>query len=153
MTAILAWGSVGKQVRPSIIALLASVLLVLSAVVGVVAALPDGSTVSDEGTASDEEFGLLVPTYAPPVPRRDPNPTGHAFYDTRPGYDYLLSFDSGPTPAQLESDALLDSLSPGVRASYEAALLAQVDAQKREHERDEAEYAVFIEEHLRRLKE
>jgi hypothetical protein len=40
-----------------------------------------------------------------------------------------------------------------VRASYEAALLAQVDAQKREHERDEAEYTAFIEEHLRRLHE
>jgi hypothetical protein len=153
LTAILAWGSVGKQVRPSIIALLASVPLVLLAGVGIVAALPDGSTVSDKTTPSDDDLGLLVPTYAPPVPRGDPNPTGPAFYGTRPFYSYLLSFDSGPTPAQLESDALLDSLSPGVRASYEAALLAQVDAQKREHERDEAEYAVFIEEHLRRLKE
>jgi hypothetical protein len=34
----------------------------------------------------------------------------------------------------------MDSLSPGVRASYEGALL----------EREEAEYAAFIEEHRRR---
>jgi hypothetical protein len=40
-----------------------------------------------------------------------------------------------------------------VRASYRGAVLAQEDAKKREHERDEAEYAVFIEEHLRRLNE
>jgi hypothetical protein len=139
---MLAWGSVSKQVRPSIIALLASVLFVLSAVVGIVAALPDGPTVSDEGTASDDDLGLLDPAYAPPVPLGDPNPTGLAFYDPRPFHNYLLSFDAGPTPAQLESDALLDSLSPGVRASYEDRLLD-----------DEAEYTAFIEERLRRLKE
>jgi hypothetical protein len=50
-----------------------------------------------------------------------------------------------------ESDALLDSLSPGVRASYEGALLAEGDAKKSAHEREEAEYAAFIEERLRRL--
>ena len=171
----------GKQVRPSIIALLASVLLVLSAVVGIVAALPDGSTVSDEVTGSDDDLtlfkprriwelagpnygydpsgpasynalGLLVPTDAPP-PRGDPNPTGPAFYNTRPFYSYLLSFDSGPTPAELESDALLATLSPGVRANHDGAVLAQEDAKKREHERDEAAYAVSIEEHLPRLNE
>ena len=40
----------------------------------------------------------------------------------------------------LKSDALVESLSPGVRARYEGRL---VD--------DEAEYAAFIEERLRRL--
>jgi len=36
---------------------------------------------------------------------------------------------------------LMDSLSPGVRASYEGALL----------EREEAEYAAFVETRMRRL--
>ena len=39
-----------------------------------------------------------------------------------------------------ESQMLMDSLSPGVRASYEGALL----------ERDEAEYAAFVEGRMRR---
>jgi len=42
-----------------------------------------------------------------------------------------------------ESQRLMDSLSPGVRASYEGALL----------EREEAEYTAFVEERLRRLRE
>ncbi len=50
-----------------------------------------------------------------------------------------------------ESEALIDSLSPGVRASYDGALLAQEDARKREQDREEAEYAAFIEGRLRRL--
>ena len=49
--------------------------------------------------------------------------------------------DRRPTLVGLsESQRLMDSLSPGVRASYEGALLEQ----------EEAEYAAFIEEHLRR---
>jgi hypothetical protein len=58
----------------------------------------------------------------------------------------------------LEYRALLDSLSPGVRASYDGLSMVRRDAFKREEarreaeqERAEAEYAVFIEEHLRRL--
>jgi hypothetical protein len=43
-----------------------------------------------------------------------------------------------------ESDALLDSFSPGVRASLEGARLTQA-------EREEAEYRAFIEERMRRL--
>jgi hypothetical protein len=45
-----------------------------------------------------------------------------------------------------ESDALLDSFSPGVRASLEGARVTQA-------ERDEAEYRAFIEERMRRLSE
>ena len=59
---------------------------------------------------------------------------------------------------ELEYRALLDSLSPGVRASYDGVWMVRRDAFKREQERHEAEqeraeaeYAVFIEEHLRRL--
>ena len=47
---------------------------------------------------------------------------------------------------QAERDALVDSLSPGVRANYEGA-------RQSEHEREEAEYAAFIEERMRRLSE
>jgi hypothetical protein len=43
-----------------------------------------------------------------------------------------------------EFDALLDSFSPGVRASLEGTRLTQA-------EREEAEYRVFIEERMRRL--
>ena len=47
-------------------------------------------------------------------------------------------------------DRLMDSLSPGVRAHYEGARLAREAARKRGHEREEAEYAAFIEERIRR---
>jgi hypothetical protein len=50
--------------------------------------------------------------------------------------------DRRPTLVGLsESQRLMDSLSPGVRASYEGALL----------EREEAEYAAFVETRMRRL--
>jgi hypothetical protein len=83
MTAILGWGFVGKQVRPSIIALLASVSFVLVAVVGIVAALPDGSTVSDEATALD---GDLAPFEPRPIwehagPNYGYDPSGPASYN------------------------------------------------------------------------
>ncbi|MBW2162062.1 MAG: hypothetical protein DRH23_16745 [Deltaproteobacteria bacterium] len=50
----------------------------------------------------------------------------------------LPSADLSPVE-DLEAQALMDSLSPGVRAHYEDA-----------HPSREAEYAAFIEEHLRR---
>ena len=62
--------------------------------------------------------------------------------------------------ARSEWDALMDSLSPGVRASYEGWLLerkharwsGRANAETRPHLREEAEYAAFIEERLRRLR-
>ena len=53
----------------------------------------------------------------------------------------------------LQAQALMDSLSPGVRAHYEGAHPSREAVRKREHEREEAEYAVFIEERMRRLSE
>ena len=58
------------------------------------------------------------------------------------------------------SDALMDSLSTGVRASYEGWLLerkharwsGRANAEPRAHRREEAEYAAFIEARLRRLR-
>ena len=57
-------------------------------------------------------------------------------------------------------DALMDSLSPGERASYEGWLLerkharwsGRANAETRAHLREEAEYAAFIEARLRRLR-
>ena len=67
---------------------------------------------------------------------------------------FFDELDEEPT----EYRALLDSLSSGVRASYDGVWMVRRDAFKREQERREAEqeraeaeYAVFIEEHLRRL--
>ena len=58
-------------------------------------------------------------------------------------------------------NALMDSLSPGVRGSYEGWLLERKhaptsvgeNAETRWHLREEAEYAAFIEERMRRLNE
>jgi hypothetical protein len=62
----------------------------------------------------------------------------------------LPSADLNPVE-DLEARALMDSLSPGVRAHYEDAQLAREAGRKWEHEREEAEYAAFIEERMRRL--
>jgi hypothetical protein len=71
---------------------------------------------------------------------------------------YLEHLFDEPDADELEYRALLDSLSPGVRASYDGVWIVRRDAFKRERERQaaeqeraEAEYAVLIEEHLRRL--
>ena len=53
----------------------------------------------------------------------------------------------------LEAPAAVDSPRPRVQTRYEAAQLAREAARKREHEREEAEYAAFIEERMRRLSE
>jgi hypothetical protein len=149
---------VGKQVRPLIIALLASVSLVLFAVVGIVAALPDGVTLSDETAASDEEFAfpetLSLVEHARGIPNYGYNVGTAASHNVT----YKLSFDADLEADTLEYQTLLASLSPGVRATYRAWLWDRADARAKdrereaaERERDEAEYAVFIEEHLRRL--
>jgi len=80
----------------------------------------------------------------------------------------VLSAIPGSPPSEeaepvefFEWDALMDSLSPGVRASYEGWLLqrkharwsGRANAETRAHRREEAEYAAFIEERLRRLNE
>jgi hypothetical protein len=195
LTAILDWGFVGKQVRPSIAALLASVLLALSAVVGIVAAQPDGSTVSDEATASDEAtpsaettpfdeltFPEVLSYYARNVPNYGCDPSGPAPYNARSGplvpthvppgncACYVPNpryFDAELEAGALEHQTLRDSLSPGIRAVYLGGIRDRGDALEKkwareeaerqreaaEHERDEAAYAVFIEEHLRRLNE
>lgn len=63
----------------------------------------------------------------------------------------LPSEDLNPV-VDLQAQALMDSLSPGVRTHYEGAHPSREAVRKREHERDEAEYAAFIEERMRRLR-
>ena len=128
----------GKQeVRAATVGFVVSVSIVIFASVGGEGvpggdnAVPEWLTGSDEAAEWNQEralpdwlldYNLHVPVigviYAPPD--RTPHLVG-------------LS----------ESQMLMDSLSPGVRASYEGALL----------EREEAEYAAFVEERLRRLRE
>jgi hypothetical protein len=53
----------------------------------------------------------------------------------------------------VESHPLMDSFSPGVRASLEDAGLAPAWASARQREREEAEYRAFVEERMGRLSE
>ena len=93
--------------------------------------MPEWPTGSDEDAVYDEEAG-------PPDWLFDYNlhaPVIGVIYSPP---------DRRPTLVGLsESQRLMDSLSPGVRASYEGALL----------ERDEAEDAAFVETRMRRLSE
>ena len=73
----------GKQVRPSIIALLASVSLALLAAVGIVAALPDGSTVYVKARGSDDDLTLFKPrpVWEHAGPNYGYDPSGPASYN------------------------------------------------------------------------
>ena len=126
-----------QEVRPAIVGFVVSVVVVVLASVGCDGgpggdeAVPEWLTASDEGALFDEEAGLpdwlldynlhmpvIGVIYSPP--------------------------DRRPTLVGLsESQRLMDSLSPGVRASYEGALL----------EWEEAEYAAFVEGRMRRSSE
>jgi len=85
-------------------------------------------------------------------------------YSMHMGIIGVLSAIPGSLPSKeaepvdlFEWDALMDSLSPGVRASYEGWLLERKHArwsgranpETRAHLREEAEYAAFIEARLR----
>jgi len=159
LTAILDWGFVGKQVRPSIIALVASVSIVIVASVGWEGPSRDEVAVSDEATVPDEELvepeWLTTSEEARDVPKfgNDASLFGCCVRE-------LPWLDAELEAVALENQMLLDSLSPGVRARWRAWLRDRADALEKkwerkaaERERDEAEYAAFIEEHLRRLSE
>lgn len=159
MTAILDWGFVGKQVLPSIIALVASVSIVIVASVGWEGPPRDEITVSDEATASDEERiepeSLTTSEEARDVPKFSNCASLFGCYVSDPSY-----FDAELEAGALEHQTLLDSLSPGIRAVYLGGIRDRGDAlekkwarEEAERARGEAEYAVFIREHLRRLSE
>ena len=69
------------------------------------------------------------------------------FFYPLPGPEPPPDSDSDPVDV-FEWDALMDSLSPGVRASYEGWLLERKHARTSERLREEAEYAAW----LRRLR-
>jgi hypothetical protein len=150
LTAILDWGFVGKQVRPATIALVASAWLIAFALVGGEEPSRDEATASDEAMASDEELAdpewLTTSEDDRNVSKFGNDASLFGFY--APTFPY---FDPDREANALEYQTLLASLSPGVRANYRAWLLDRAYAREKERERDEAEYAVFIEEHLRRL--
>jgi len=129
---------VGRQeLRPATVGFVVSVAVVVLASVGGDGgpggdeAVPEWLTGSDEDAVYDEEAGLPewlfdYNLHAPVI-----------------GVIYSPP-DRRPTLVGLsEWKRLMDSLSPGVRASYEGALL----------EREEAEYAAFVETRMRRLSE
>ena len=124
-----------QEVRPAVVGFVVSVAVVILASVGGDEgpgddnAVPEWLTGSDEGAVFDEEAGLPdwlfdYNLHAPMI-----------------GVIYSPP-DRRPTLVGLsESQRLMDSLSPGVRASYEGALL----------EREEAGYVAFVETRMRRL--
>ena len=126
-----------QEVRPAIVGFVVSVAVIVLASVGGDGgprgdnAVPEWLTGSDEGAVYDEEAGLPdwlldYNLHAPVV-----------------GVIYSPP-DRTPTLVGLsESQRLMDSLSPGVRASYEGALL----------EREEAEYAALAKERRRWMRE
>jgi hypothetical protein len=113
----------------------------------------DDATVSGENVVSNQER---------------PRPAWLTDYSLHMNLIGVLGSPSGSPPREdpnrvelSELDALMDSLSPGVRASYEGWLLerkharwsGRATAETRAHLGEEAEYAAFIEERLRRLNE
>jgi hypothetical protein len=146
-------------------------MVILATVAGQWSPRAEG-TVPDEVVASNESVTPDAPTlhetlgeYARGVPNY-----GYAPGSPAPAYpisraSFYASLDADAEAKIREYRALLESFSPGIRASFEGADAERVAAweeerkrreaeQKRdeaERERDEAEYAVFIEEHLRRL--
>ena len=122
----------------------------------------DGGVHRPEELTPPNEFSTHggVPTlrevleeYAQGVPNYGYDPAG----PRNPWAFYPLSFDVEQDPDYLEDQALFDSLSAGLRTQFQGAAAELVGAWKKEQERaeaqrkrDEAEYAVFIEEHLRR---
>ena len=144
----LSWsrGLVGKQgVSAAAISFLVSVSIVMFVLVGGEGPRQAEVTVFDE-VPETNEF-----TAAGPEPDR---PVWLTDYNTHvPLIGVLTSsfYDDLEAVEQAERDALVDSLSPGVRANYEGARPERAAARKREHEREEVEYAAFIEERMRRL--
>jgi hypothetical protein len=138
---------VGKQeVGAATVGFVVSALIVIFALVVGNGAPRDDNGVpewltGDEGTASEQEPEL--PDWL----------TDYNLHVPLIGYIYSPADRHARRVRRAESDALMDSLSPGVRASLEGAGLAQAAASEGEHEREEAEYRAFIEERMRRLGE
>ena len=99
------------------------------------------------------EEDALPSEYMPRDERERDRPVWLTNYDTHVpliGIPPAFPSEDLDPVVDLEAQALMDSLSPGVRAHYEGAPPTREAARKREHEREEAEYAAFIEERMRR---
>jgi hypothetical protein len=125
-----------QEVRPAIVGFVVSVVVVVLASVGGDGgprgdeAVPEWLT-GDEGTASEQEPEL--PDWL----------TDYSLHVPLIGVLYSPAYHHSQRVRRAESDALMDSLSPGVRASYEGAVF----------EREEAEHAAYAEWRMRRLSE
>jgi hypothetical protein len=144
---------VGKQeVHAAVVGLLVGVSVVVFASAWGERAPRDEVTVSEENVESTQ---------------KRPRPAWLTDYSLHMNLIGVLGSLSGSPPSEeaepverSELDALMDSLSPGVRASYEGWLLEREhartsereNAKTREHLREEAEYRAFIEARLRRLR-
>jgi hypothetical protein len=136
---------VGRQKLPvAIVCFLASLAIAIFVLVGSERPRRAG------GTAFEED---APPSKFMPRDEKAELPIWLSDYDTH--VPLIGTFRARPSEdldpvVDLEAQTLMDSLSPGVRAHYEGAELAREAAPKTEHERDEAEYAAFIEERMRR---
>lgn len=119
------------MVQPAIVGFVVSVSIVVLASVGGEWATRDEATMSDWEAAVREEPGL-------PDWLLDYNLHAHLV-----GVIYRPPDRTPHLVGLSESQMLMDSLSPGVRASYEGALL----------EREEAEYAALAKERRRWMRE
>ena len=140
-------GPVGKQkISLTTFAFLVSASLVISVLLG------SGGPQRVEGTVFEEakRYGQLGPH-----DEKDELPVWLSDYSTHVpliGIPRALPVDLDPVE-HVEASALVDSPWPRVQTRYEAAQLAGEAARKREHEREEAEYAAFIEDRMQRLSE
>jgi len=152
--------------------LLAGLVFVISAAAFAVARTPADEEVHQTEAVGEpvvesayERYGEVAEDVEPTQIRA--RPAWLTDYSTHIGIIGVLSQIPGSPPREeaepvelFEWDALMDSLSPGVRASYEGWLLerkharwsGRANAETRPHLREEAEYAAFIEEQLRRLR-
>jgi len=140
---------VGKQeVQPAIVGLLVSVSIVVFASFGVDEPPRDDAPVDERLEGSDEAaVPKQEPARAPWLTDYDLHVPLFGFFYPLPGPEPPPDRDSDPVDV-FKSDTLMDSLSPGVRASYEGWLLEREHAQRSERLREEAEYAA----RLRRLR-
>jgi len=127
--------------------LVAAICFVVSASI-VIFVLVGGEGPRRAGGTAPEEYALPS-KFMPLVERERDRPVWLRDYNTHVPLIGVLTapvLDELEAAEQAERDAPVDSLSPGVRANYEGA-------RQSEHEREEAEYAAFIEERMRRLNE
>ncbi len=159
---------VGKwEARLLAVGFVVSAIVVLATVAGEWSPRAE-DTEPDEIVASNESAVTDVPTLHETLAEYARGVPNYGYAPGSPAGTYAIycpSFDTHVEAEIREYRALLESFSPGVRASFEGAdgernaawkeewkrREAERKRDEAERERDEAEYAVFIEEHLRRL--